>query len=230
MMSTSLFSNRLLLVPLFQGFSRLDFLDIVEKVPLDFQTYKQRETIVRQDEDSKSLCILLGGEVEVEAESPEHSYRLVEMIRAPWVIQIESLFGLHNRYARTVRAYEEAQVVRISKQSVRQLLMRYPAFQINYYNALSTYAQRLSNLQWQQRYERLDERFVFFLQRRVLRPTSGKRLYILMEVLAHELGATRLRVSQMLSDLAQQNVLTYSRGIISIPSFEALVLAVNGKK
>lgn len=97
----------------------------------------------------------------MEVESPEHTYRLVERIRAPWVIQLESLFGLHNRYTRSVRACEEAQVVRISKQSVRQLLMRYPAFQINYYNALSTYAQRLSSLQWQQRYERLDERFLF---------------------------------------------------------------------
>lgn len=229
-MSTSLFSNRLLLVSLFQGFSRLDFLDIVEKVPLDFQTYKQRETIVRQDEDGKSLCILLGGEVEVEVESPEHTYRLVERIRAPWVIQLESLFGLHNRYTRSVRACEEAQVVRISKQSVRQLLMRYPAFQINYYNALSTYAQRLSSLQWQQRYERLDERFLFFMQRRVLRPTGSKRLYVLMEVLAHELGATRLRVSQMLSELAKRQVLTYSRGVIIIPSFEAFVMVVQVKK
>lgn len=51
-----------------------------------------------------------------------------------------------------------------------------------------------------------------------------------MEVLAHELGATRLRVSQMLSELAKRQVLTYSRGVIIIPSFEALVMAVQVKK
>lgn len=229
-MSTSLFSNRLLLVPLFQGFSRLDFLDIVEKVPLDFQTYKQHDTIVQQGEDCKALCILLGGEVETEVESPNQAYRLVEKIRAPWVIQPENLFGLHNRYARKVRACAEAQLVSISKQSVRQLLMRYPTFQINFYNALSTYAQRLANLQWQQRYELVEQRFVFFMQRRVLRPTGHKVLHVRMEGLADELGVTRLRVSKMLAILANRGVLTYSRGVITIPSFEALVMAVHSKK
>ena len=57
------FSNRLLLVPLFQGFSRLDFLDIVEKTPFDFRTLKPKEIVVRQGDESHRLCILLGGEV-----------------------------------------------------------------------------------------------------------------------------------------------------------------------
>ena len=43
-----------------------------------------------------------------------------------------------------------------------------------------------------------------------------------MEDLASELGATRLRVSQMLADLAAKNKIIYSRGIIHVQSLENL--------
>lgn len=216
------FSNRLLLLPLFQGFSRLDFLDIVEKTPFDFRSLRPRDILVRQGEENTALCILLGGRIESEIESPEHSYRLIEEMQAPWVIQIESLFGLHNRYARTVRALTDAQVVMLDKQSVRQLLTAYPAFQINFYNALSTYAQQATKLLWFKRSESVEGRFRHFLQRRSLRPIGRKTLHIRMEDLAEELGTTRLHVSQMLASLAARDVLTYSRGVIRIEALEKL--------
>lgn len=216
------FSNRLLLLPLFQGFSRLDFLDIVEKTPFDFRSLRPRDILVRQGEESTALCILLGGEVESEVDSPEHSYRLTEEMKAPWMIQQECLFGLHNRYARTVRARSEAQVVMLDKQSVRRLLTDYPAFQINFYNALSTYAQQSAQLLWLKRAESVEGRFRHFLQRRCLRPIGRKTLHIRMEDLASELGTTRLHVSQMLSELAARDVLTYTRGIIRIEALEKL--------
>ena len=40
------FSNRLLLLPLFQGFSRLDFLDMAAKVPLDVRSLPAGSDIV----------------------------------------------------------------------------------------------------------------------------------------------------------------------------------------
>lgn len=221
-MNTPLFSNKLLLVPLFQGFSRLDFIDIVEKIPLDFKTYHANEVVMKQGEVCQSLCILLDGEVNVMTESPEHNYFLTEVFMAPWVMQQESLFGLHNQYAHMVSAKTEVQVVRISKQSVRDLLMQYPAFHMNFYNALSTYTQRLAMMQWHKRSESIEGRFRFFLQRRCLRPIGVKLLRIRMEVLANELGTTRLRVSNMLAEMAARKVLSYSRGIIKINSLEML--------
>lgn len=216
------FSNQLLVVPLFQGFSRLDFLDIVEKIPLGFKTYRSGETIVKQGDECKSLCILLSGEAEAECTSPQGLYRFSEKIKAPWTIQIENLFGLHNRYARTFKATSEVKSITISKQDVRHLLTGYPAFQINFYNALSTLAQQASSLLWLQRSDHIEQRFYNFLKRRSLRPIGEKKLHIRMEDLATELGTTRLRVSQTLNLLAQKNALTYSRGVIIIPQIEKL--------
>lgn len=221
-MESPLFSSKLLLVPLFQGFSRLDFLDIVEKIPFDFHTYNPREIILRQGEECTSLCILLGGEVQVAIESPGQTYRLTEELRAPWVVQQENLFGLHNRYARSVRAKTEVQVVRISKQSVRELLMRYPVFQMNFYNQLSTLVQRISRQQWKGVGKDAEERFVTFLRARSLRPSGVKKLHVHMSVLAMELGTTRLRVSNMLAEMSARQLLTHSRGIIQIAALERM--------
>lgn len=219
------FSNRLLIVPLFQGFSRLDFLDIVEKIPLGFKTYKSGSTIVAQEEESHSLCILLSGEAEAEVVSPQGIYRFTEKIKAPYTIQIENLFGLHNRYARTFKASTDVQTVSISKQNVRQMLINYPAFQINFYNALSTCAQQSTAMLWLQRSNKLEHRFYNFLKRRSLRPIGEKKLHIRMEDLALELGTTRLRISQALSNMAEKKILSYSRGIIIIPQIEKLLQA-----
>ena len=137
-MTMPLFSNRLLLLPLFQGFSRLDFIDIVEKTPFDFRTISPKGIVVSQGTTCKCLCMVLNGKMSVETDSPEHTYRLTESVSAPHIIQIENLFGLHNKYTRTYRAQSEVQLVMLDKQSVRQLLVAYPAFQINFYNAVST--------------------------------------------------------------------------------------------
>lgn len=221
-MTMPLFSNRLLLLPLFQGFSRLDFIDIVEKTPFDFRTISPKGIVVSQGTTCKCLCMVLNGKMSVETDSPEHTYRLTESVSAPHIIQIENLFGLHNKYTRTYRAQSEVQLVMLDKQSVRQLLVVYPAFQINFYNAVSTCAQSREVMLWSKRSDTVEGRFRTFLLKRCSRPIGQKQLKIRMEDLASELGATRLRVSQMLADLAAKNKIIYSRGIIHVQSLENL--------
>ena len=79
------FSDRLLHVPLFQGFSRLDFLDIVAQTPFDFRTLNPREVLFHQDSECRSLCIALGGEVQAVAESPDHSTGKYEGEELPYI-------------------------------------------------------------------------------------------------------------------------------------------------
>lgn len=216
------FSSRLLHVSLFQGFSRLDFLDLVEKTPFDFCTIQHGKPVVVQHEECQSLCILMGGEVVIETESSDHQCRLDEYMKAPWVILPECLFGLHNNYSHTVRAVSDVQAVSLSKQSVRQLLMTQPTFQINFYNMLSTIAQNAGRQLWNELSPDLTKRFAQYVQARCLRPVGRKDLHVRMEDLAVQLDTTRLRVSRLLAELAERRLLTYSRGNISILALEHL--------
>ncbi|MGM9688032.1 MAG: Crp/Fnr family transcriptional regulator [Alloprevotella sp.] len=210
------FSNRLLYVPLFQGFSRLDFLDIVAQTPFDFRTLSPREVLFHQDSECRSLCIVLGGELQAVGESPDHSYKLAETLQAPWVVEPLSLFGLHNRYTRTYRAHTSLQVVMLSKQSVQQLLSTYAAFQINFYNMICTQGQACERAVWQQPASSLEQHFLQFLLSRSLRPVGQKQLYVRMTDLAVQLGTTRLNVSHMLARMSQAGRLSNTRGCISI--------------
>ena len=159
-MDNKLFSNRLLHVPLFQGFSRLDFLDIVAKIPFDFKTLRPNEYVVKQGEECLGLCVVLSGEVETECMSPDQVYTYGERLGAPWCLQIENLFGYHNRYTKSYRTLTETQVMFIAKQDVRRMLVDYPAFQINFYNALSTLAQTAVQHNWSKCPEELELRFL----------------------------------------------------------------------
>lgn len=225
-MDNKLFSNRLLHVPLFQGFSRLDFLDIVAKIPFDFKTLRPNEYVVKQGEECLGLCVVLSGEVETECMSPDQVYTYGERLGAPWCLQIENLFGYHNRYTKSYRTLTETQVMFIAKQDVRRMLVDYPAFQINFYNALSTLAQTAVQHNWSKCPEELELRFLCFVENRSLRPIGSKFLRIRMRDLADELGATRLRVSRMLAQLSDLGLVVCSRGAIRIPQFEKLQMAL----
>ena len=79
------FSDRLLLHPLFQGFSRLDFLDIVGATPFDFRSFSPKATLVHQGEPCVRLYLLLRGTVEILRESPNQLYSITEAPSAPRV-------------------------------------------------------------------------------------------------------------------------------------------------
>src|SRR5574344_1429417 len=90
------FSDRLLLHPLFQGFSRLDFLDIVGATPFDFRSFSPKATLVHQGEPCVRLHLLLRGTVEIVRESPNRLYSITEELTAPCTIGAARLYGLHN--------------------------------------------------------------------------------------------------------------------------------------
>ena len=135
------FSNRLLLLPLFQGFSRLDFLDMAAKVPLDVRSLPAGSDIVTAGETSDALVCLLEGEAIATAAAPDGSYVLREWLRAPWLCQPECLYGLHPRYGLTLTAATSVGILRLDKAACRTLTELYPAFRLNLLNRLCTLAQ-----------------------------------------------------------------------------------------
>ena len=223
------FSNKLLLIPLFQGFSRLDFLDIVAQTPLDFRTFPIGATLMEQGQESRHLGLLLGGDAWFCERSAKGTYEYAEKISAPHIVQPEALFGLHNCYTHKVVAATEVQAVLMSKQSVSKLAQASLTFQLNLLNAICSEAQHRQRALWNKPSATPTGRFIQFLTSRSLRGAGCKRLRIRMEDLAEELCTTRLQVSNMLRAMRQEGLLTHSRGIIDIPSLSQLCKAYGGR-
>ncbi len=212
--------KRLLELPLFQGISYSEFLEIADRLRLSYVKRKKNDFIAKEGEMCKSLCFLMQGKVKSLRESDDHSYTLIEEVDSPAVLQPENLFGLRTRYTRSFIASEPVGFFEIDKSMVRDTLMLYPTFRINYFNILGANVQMRESKLWQNHPDDLTQRFRTFMLWRVARPAGRKQLLISMEDLALQLNATRLNVSRMLSKLEEQGVIEVHRKNIVFPFFE----------
>lgn len=218
------FFDRLISLSLFQGLSTDDFLQIAERVHFDFRTLHEGRTILREGDPCEHLLCSLSGTIYQEKRSDSGSYILREYSTQPTLFQPERLFGLRPRHTATfVAASEEVQLMSIPKNEVREVLFQCLPFHINYLNHVCT-AQHLCEAQlWHPHSDKLDQQFLRFLLRRCTRPAGRKELIVDMIALAQELSTTRIRVSNMLNDLAERGLIERRRRHIYIPSFEQLV-------
>lgn len=216
------FYEQLLLLPLFQGTNRSDFLEIVEKVKFSFFKTKEDQLIAKQDTLCNRLVFTLRGGIHTEHTSDDHSYSFSEHLTHQIVIQPESLFGLSNHFSRNYWAEAETEYLSINKDAVRDFLFLYPTFRINYLNLLSTQVQQKTRLLWRQMPETPHKRFAHFVLKHCSHPAGEKILKIKMERLAKEMLETRLNVSKMLHELSDKKLVSISREKIIIPKAENL--------
>lgn len=217
------FFQRLVNIPIFQGISRDDFLNIATKVHFDFQTFQPGETIVRADDPCYNLICIINGSVQQITRSEDGSYFFREQIDRAHVLQPERLFGLSPRYSSTFAAMKETSILTIPKHEVRDILFNFITFHINYLNLICSAKQQWENRLWKRLPDPLEERFVHFVTTRSSRPAGRKEIEIGMVALADELLTTRLNVSKMLNTLKDDNLIYLSRGLIIIPELEKLI-------
>lgn len=215
--------DRLMNLPLFQGIGRSDFYEMVERIRLGFRRQPKGYFYVRQDETCNSLRFIMDGEVCVHQESLEHNFTLSEWLSFPMVIQPECLFGLSTRYTRSFQAVSMLQTLEIDKASVRDVLFLYPTFQINFLNMISTRAQYVSKIQGRLPSDSLYGRFLNLVSERCIHPAGHKEIKIGMNTLSDYLYTSRLGVSKMLNQLANENKIILNREHIIIPKFELLL-------
>ena len=201
------FIDRLSESPLFQGLTMDDYISINERVHFEFATISRGTAIVEEGDPCESLICTLGGTVCREERCDNGSYIFREINTTPMVLQPERLFGLRQRYSAGFIAETEVKLLKVSKQDVRDNLFNYMPFHINFFNHICSSHQR----------------FVYFLLTRSTRPAGRKELIVDMIALAGELVATRLRVSQMLNNLKDRELIELRRRHIVVPSLETLI-------
>ncbi len=223
------FFDKLLMLPLFQGIGRNEFLEIAERIKLGFQTVKSEQPLVSQDGLCTELIFVLRGSLRVCQNSDQHDYVLTEWLDQPTVIEPEALFGLRTNYTRHYTTTTRAEILRIDKAATRDILFDYPTFRINYLNLLCMQSQQAARRLRRRLPDTVEGRFVHFLTSRCLRPAGKKDLGIKMTKLGEELMETRLNVSLMLHRLSDAGLLEFTRGHIRIENFEKLIQNVAAK-
>ena len=220
-MEHSMYDN-LLQLPLFQGLCKDDFTTIIEKVKFHFLNYKENDIIRNQGDTCNQLVFLLSGEITQKVANEEEGYTLSETLHAPHIIEPYSLFGMDTRYTATYLAKTDVTLLTIDKAYVYAELNNYEIFRLNYLNILSNRIQVSHKKLWSNHLSSLNEKFVYFLLDRCLKPQGDKVLNITMEDLARIVNETRINVSRMLNDMHQQGLIQLKRKEIYIPALEKL--------
>jgi CRP-like cAMP-binding protein len=216
--------NSLLQLPLFQGMSQSDLSDIIEHTKFDFLKVQKDKVAIKEGDSCTNFFFLLNGTLKVEGIADDHSYKIIEYISAPAIIQPEHLFGLVQRFSRTFIAETDVNFMALDKGEAMKLTDNFIIFRLNLINLLSTQTQKVNHVLWRKRPADIRQRIIRFIESRCMRPAGDKEIQIHMEALAAEINESRLNVSKELNSLDSEHLIELHRGGIHIPALEKLLM------
>ena len=217
-------NERLLELPLFQGMSRSDVEAAVSMVKFSCMQIAQGKVVVEDGGLCDSLFFLMEGKVNVTGFADDKGYSITETIAAPDIVQPERIFGLMQRYSRTVITKTDCTLVRVGKQDFSVLSDVYEIFRLNLLNIISTQSQRLARIPWRAKPNGIRHKIARFVEERSLKPAGAKTFRIKMERLGREISESRLNTSRELNAMEAEGLITLRRGEINIKALERLIM------
>lgn len=214
----------LLNLPLFQGLSRNDLTQILEKVKFRFRNLNQGDVLQQQGTPCQNMVFLMNGEVFVKTEMKDCEMVFYESCHAPVILQPETLFGLHPVYTHSFIAKVPSTVMEIEKGIVLSDLFNYEIFRLNFFNVLCTQAQYFGSLLWRRFPDTVENRIARFFLTHSVSPIGEKALRTRMKDLADYLSVSRIAMSRTLNQMSDEGVVHLSRGLIKVPLLEGLFM------
>lgn len=214
--------DTLLSLPLFQGLSKHDFEEILEKVRFDFSAVHADETFIRSGEQCFHFVFLLNGRIMSHRATADGKFEFSEEIEAPAMIEPHSLFGLNPTFKRTYSACGDIGILKIEKQYLYSQLYRYSICRMNLLNMLCGRIQNMESQIWDLHGTTIRERLTDMVRTLSETPSGRKEIHVRMEDLAEILGETRLNVSKVLNGMAAEGKAQLRRGGFIIPALETL--------
>ena len=216
--------DQLLRFSLFQGMSHADLMEVVTHTKLGFLKLPTGKILVKECDSCTHLAFLTHGSLQCETVSDDGSCKVIETVKAPYIVQPDRLFGLTQRYSTTFKADSPCNLITIDKQEVFLLLETQLVFRLNMLNIMATESQRMHRRAWRSAPKDLHERLVRYFFSRCLYPAGPKTFYVLMKQIASDLNDSRLDISNALNDMQRNQQLTLHRGRIEIPLLERLLM------
>ena len=208
--------------PLFQGLTSDNLLQIIGQTKFTFRKIAAGDIIKKEGEQCNRLALVVNGQAKSIAYADDHGYSIEENVAAPYTLQPECMFGLQLHYTRTFIATTTCDIVEIDKDDLMRISDEFIIFRMNLVNYISALSQKTTRKLWHPIPADAHDRIVHFINTHCSSPTGPKTMRIKMTRLAQETGLGRRAVSEILNTMQDENLLTFSRGIIEINHIEAL--------
>ncbi len=128
-------------LPLFQGITREQLQQLVEKFPFHFLKYSDDEPVIAAGDPCTHLKFVISGAVRVTARSRKLKVSIAHSLSAPDVVLPEHLFGMDTTYSCEVRAEGDCGIMQIAKAHYLGMLQLNQVLLFNALNRLSYGAQ-----------------------------------------------------------------------------------------
>lgn len=209
-------------LPLLQGMNAAEITQIQKQASI-YNTNGTNIHICTQGEVCNRLYLLLKGSVIRRTSSAQKDFEFEETLFAPWVIEPESLYGLHCMYRSDYITAETCTLMTIEKPEMAKLFTRNDIFRMNYLNLLSANIQYLKEQQMQPYTSCTTKRLIYLIRTLSSVSYGSKTMRIKMEDLAAYMNETRLNISRLLNHWQDQNLIKLQRKEIHIPRLENLI-------
>lgn len=216
--------DKLLQFPLFQGVGRGELMQIISRTKFNFMKFPAGKRIAREGDLCKNMYLLMNGTIRITTSSDNHGYTIEEHLGAPYMIQPECIFGVSPFFRSYVHAQTDVSIIAISRKEVMNLSETFIAFRMNIVSFFATRTQKHINRIWKHNPTTTRERIALFIISHCSHPAGHKTIRIKMTQLAEELNDNRLNVSTALNAMQADGLITLSRGVITVPKLEKIIL------
>ena len=174
------------------------------------RSYTKDNLILCAGDECLNLMILMKGEVRGEMIDFEGNSIKIEDIPAPRPIAPAFLFGEINKCPVTIITNCETKILFIPRGEVLKLMQKNSIILLNYLHIISSRGQFLSQKLKLLTYKSLRQRVAFFLLSQT--SVSGWNRVRTQQEIADLLGVARPSLSRTLSQLEEENIISYERG------------------
>ena len=209
--------------PLFIGMGREELENIVAKTKLSFHTMREGEIIVDTTTRSGMLVMLTDGTAVATTYSDDKGYWVEEYINGPVLVQPEYVFGLAQHFSQLWKAKTTCHLITLDKQEILKLSDNSLIFRLNLLNLLSTQVQKRQALFWRAAPHSDEESLRRFFLVHSIRPAGRKEFHIKLTRIEKELNIDRRRLSVVLRQWEEQELVEWTRGCLVIPALEKII-------
>ncbi len=223
-MSMNTMYNILLELPFFQGLCHEDITSILEKITLDFKDFNENQLIVQKGSEANQLIFVMDGRIKKESSTLNGKLTMEEIIRPPYVIEPQALFGLNTTFFSNYNTHSPVKLLIISKKALRNELFNYEVFKLNFLNYICYQNQKLNQQQWDLENQNIEERLLSVFWSLSDRNSLQQIIRVKMTVLARFMNSTRLNISKILNKWDDIQLIQLSRQEIIIPNPKKLLM------
>nr|WP_321451962.1 Crp/Fnr family transcriptional regulator [uncultured Carboxylicivirga sp.] len=215
--------NLLYKCPLFKGVVPEELDKYLSEIHYQIKKYEKDQIIALAGDQCNSLMIMLKGSVKGEMIDPSGKAIKIEDIEPPKPLAIAFIFGQNNFYPVNIVANTEAEIFKLPKESIIQLMQLSAPFLQNFMNNISNRAQFLSDKIRFLTFQTIRGKLAHYLlqlagslEGEIILPKS-------QEELASLFGVTRPSLGRAIREMHNENIIQAHGKSIIIVSREKLI-------